>query len=178
MYNWIMQLDRQYQANRLTYTENPLEAAEVLATFEREVKYRLPEYLFWIISQLFLPQLYRLQPNDKLILHIRAQAEENSYETKNEFVEFVENCFALAKVILKQLPDKNLQLEKIQKADDKVDHEKLAIKTTFILNLLSMSIKTEDQSRESYNRRYLTDFLQNTCVPLQDIQAYPGYNDA
>ena len=130
------------------------------------MKYRLPDYLFWIIEYLFLPQLYRLQPNDKLILHIKAQAEENSYDTKNEFVEFVEHCFSLAKVILQQLPKKNLQLDKLKKAEEKVDQEKLAIKTTFILNLLAMSIKTEDQSRESSNRRYLTDFLQNTCVPL------------
>lgn len=57
-----------------------------------------------------------------------------------------------------------------------VEGEKLAIKTTFILNLLSMAIKAEDPNHIERNRRYLTDFLQNTCVTVFDIQSYPNYN--
>jgi hypothetical protein len=75
-----------------------------------------------------------------LIQHIKAQAEENSYETKNEFTEFVEHCFSLAKEIFEHLPDKKLSLE-VNKPEDGEAHEKLALKTTFIMNLLAMSIK-------------------------------------
>lgn len=115
MYNWIMQLDKQYVAQVSTCPEaqRPQAQAE-LVQFTAEVKVRLQEYLCWIIYQLFLPQLYKLQANDKgmtdkLILHIRAQAEDPSYEKKNEFVEFVEHCFALSKEILQNLPRKDLR---------------------------------------------------------------------
>ncbi len=57
--------------------------------YESEVKFRLPEYLQMIVQNLFLKQLYLLQPNDKLIQHIRAQAEDQSYDKKNEFLQFV-----------------------------------------------------------------------------------------
>lgn len=74
--------------------------------FENEVKLRLPDYLQLIVQKLFLKQLYLLHQNDKLIQHIRVQADENSYEKKNEFVQFVQRCFLLSKEILKMLPRK------------------------------------------------------------------------
>ena len=96
-------------------------------------------------------------------------------ETKNEFVDFVEHTFALAREIFQHLPKKILYTE-FDKADDKIDSEKLAFKTTFIFNLLTMAIKSRDHSDE--NKRVLTDFLNNTCVPLQEIQQYPDYKSS
>ena len=63
----------------------------------------------------------------------------------------------------------------LYQSDNKLEGEKLAIKTSFDLNLLSITIKTEEQSKLVNNRRYLTDFLQNTCVPIIEVFNYPNY---
>lgn len=128
---------------------------------------------------MFITQLKNVSSNDKLILHVRAQAEENSYETKNEFLEFVQHCFQLAKTILNEMPEKSLNTENLSSYILKLEGEKLAIQTTFLLNLISISIKAEgignSMSRRPFHRRFLTDFLQNTCVPFFEIQNYPNY---
>ena len=60
-------------------------------------------------------------------------------------------------------------------ADQRLDHEKLALKTTFMFNLLAKAIKSNDYLEPMGTRRILTDFLQNSCVPQNEIAAYPGY---
>ena len=54
MYNWIMQLDRQYQANLRT-SPDLQKAQQENQLFLAEVRCRLPEYLCWMIYQSFLP---------------------------------------------------------------------------------------------------------------------------
>ena len=61
-----------------------------------------------------------------------------------------------------------------QIAIDKLERERLALKTTFVFNLLATSIASGEVQPDC-NKRRLSDFLQNTCVPVQEIHAYPNY---
>jgi len=100
---------------------------------------RLREYLYIIIYKLFMTQLYLLSSNDRLLLHIRAQAKDKSYQAKNEFLQFVRRCFALAHEMLRELPEKKFDVE--HEREERVDTEKLALKTTFIFNLLAVCLR-------------------------------------
>lgn len=51
--------------------------------------------------------------------------------------------------------------------------EKMAIYTTFVFNLLAVSIQRGWLDGD--NSRIITDFLQNTCVPLNEVESYPNY---
>ena len=53
--------------------------------------------------------------------------------------------------------------------------EKLALQTTFLMNLYAISIRQNKRVPEG-TRRFLTDFLQNTCVPFQTVNEYPEYD--
>ena len=56
--------------------------------FNNDVKINLRTYLYLIISSVFLKQLYKIGNNDRLILHMSAQADDKAYEAKNEFIQF------------------------------------------------------------------------------------------
>ena len=103
---------------------------------------------------------------------MRDQAAGIQQAMKNEFYEFMDHCFKLVKRICTLLDKGGCYMHdkgggaSIEFYEDN-EKVKLSLKTAFTFNIQALAIK-KGFSTES-TRRMLTDFLQNTYVPVEEM---------
>ena len=117
-----------------------------------------------------------LPSDDRLLIHIRNLTGDSGFDPKNEFIDFVEQCYALTQRMMEQRvmhkAIENRSIIDLSFTNEKHDYEKLALRTTYTFNLVALSLKKSkelDQPLSESIKRILTDYLHNTCVPMVDI---------